>query len=73
MQLASSMPRPTVHVRLTPNATQLLRSSGMSRWARKRHMHCSKTPLLFDDLVGAQQDRSRHVEAERLGGLEVDN
>ena len=34
-------------------------------------MHRSKTTPLFDHLVGAKQDPLRHVEAERLGGLEV--
>ena len=28
---------------------------------------------LFDHLVGGRQDRGRHREAERLGGLQVDN
>src|SRR5260370_17367772 len=27
----------------------------------------------FDDLVGAGEDRWRHTEAERLGGLEIDH
>jgi hypothetical protein len=29
--------------------------------------------LLFDDLVGAGEDRWRHGEAERLGSFEVDD
>jgi hypothetical protein len=31
-----------------------------------------KTASLFDQLVGALLEEQRHVEAERLGGLEVD-
>src|SRR5215467_14440365 len=30
-------------------------------------------PVSFDDLVGAGEDRWRHGEAERLGGVQVDN
>jgi hypothetical protein len=28
---------------------------------------------LFDHLVGAQQDRCRQIDAERLGSLEIDD
>src|SRR5258708_7927651 len=34
---------------------------------------CSKRPRLFDDLVGACEQRERDGDAERLGGLEVDD
>jgi hypothetical protein len=30
-------------------------------------------PVLFDRLVGAQQQRFRYREAERLGGFEIDD
>src|SRR5260370_15140062 len=35
-------------------------------------MHRSKIPL-FDHLVGALLEKPRHVQAERLGSLEVDD
>jgi hypothetical protein len=28
---------------------------------------------LFDHLVGAREQHGRHVEAQRLGGLEIDH
>src|SRR6478736_1148338 len=35
--------------------------------------HNAAQQMLFDHLVGAGEQRWRHVEAERLGGLEVDH
>ena len=35
--------------------------------------HNGSHDRLFDDLVGAQQDRFRQLDANRLGGLEVDD
>jgi hypothetical protein len=32
-----------------------------------------QNPCLFDNLVGALLELHRHVEAKRLGGLEVDH
>ena len=29
--------------------------------------------MLFDHLIGAQQDRGRQLDADRLGGFEVDH
>ena len=36
-------------------------------------MHRSKTGSLFDHFVGADHEGQRHVDAERLGGFEVDD
>src|SRR5712692_896290 len=32
-----------------------------------------RAPSLLDDLIGASEDRLRHGQAERVGGLQVDD
>jgi hypothetical protein len=41
--------------------------------AKRGREQLQQTARLFDDLVGADEQRRRHVEAERLGGLQVDH
>ena len=36
-------------------------------------MHCSKNGSLFDQLVSELLELQRHLEAQRLGGLEIDD
>ncbi len=48
----------------------LLPSSCRGRSLRQR---ASDLASLFDHLVGPGEDRRRHVEAERLGGLKVED
>jgi hypothetical protein len=41
---------------------------------RPRRRRCQRSRAAsFDDFVGADEDRLWHGEAERLGGLEIDN
>src|SRR5271165_3289081 len=52
--------------RIHPDARRLLGSKG--RESRPDAAFAS-----FDDLVGAGEDRLRHGQAERLGGLQIDD
>src|SRR6266567_6889764 len=45
--------------------------SGSLAWVPQDDPNRSFTRRSFDDLVGAGEQRLRHSEAERLGGLEV--
>src|ERR1700732_2720391 len=45
----------------------------MPGWRRTAPARGPTRRVSFDDLVGAGEDRLRHGEAERLGGLEIDH
>jgi len=51
----------------------LLRCRELPVGANRRSLAAQQTAPLFDDLVGAQQDRGRQGQAEKLGGLKIDD
>src|SRR5215470_2221708 len=56
---------------VTTSSPSSVGTNHTSRWStRARSL---SLPALLDHLVGAHQHRSRHSEAQRLGGLEVDD
>jgi hypothetical protein len=55
-----------------PIATELVRPDELTRCAKRRHMHRSRSSL-FDHLVGEGELRWKHFEAERSRGVEVDH
>jgi hypothetical protein len=55
-----------VDVRFTRNANEVLHCREMMRWANNGLMH-QQIASLSDLLVGAGEQRRRHVEAKRLG------
>jgi hypothetical protein len=56
---------------LAPKATVCRQAENLSLSARSRHMQRSKLRSIH--LGGALLEEPRHVEAERFGGLEVDD
>src|SRR5262249_55397492 len=57
-----------INVRFTPKSRHSLPRLACPLCANSRH-----SPSLFDDLVGELQEMHGHIQAQRLGGLEVDN
>jgi hypothetical protein len=56
---------------LPPESGRVALISGRLRCAITGREQSQQDPRLFDHLVGAHEQRRRHVEAERLRGLEV--
>src|SRR5262245_6070474 len=48
-----------------------IRGLAMSRKCQKAKFHCSR--FLFDHLVGAREQRRRHLDAEQLRRLQIDD
>jgi hypothetical protein len=64
---------PTYQVRFTPGSGPKAEIAGLRVRAKSRLMYRSQKALLFDDLVGTQQDRGRSGDPECLGGLEIEH
>jgi hypothetical protein len=56
-----------------PIASELWHRSEMTRRAKSRHSHRSKTERLVDHLISAYQKRFADVEPDSLGSFEIDH
>src|SRR4029077_20431816 len=65
--------RSAVNVRFAPKATELLRCRETSLCAITSCEQMQQVAPLFDDFVGSREQCSRHSEAERFGGLDVEH
>jgi hypothetical protein len=58
--------------RFAPDSGHRSAMTACRRWAKKRHMQCSKN-LLLDHLIGADEDCLRDGQPDGLRGLEVED
>jgi hypothetical protein len=65
--------RGSVNVRFAPKATEVLRCRESTECAITSCEQMQQVAPLFDDFVGSREQCSRHFEAERFGGLDVEH
>jgi hypothetical protein len=63
--------RKTYHLQII--TFRLQRAAGPYRSARRGLMHRSKWVALVDDFIGRNRESHRYVDAQRSGGLEVED
>ena len=65
-------PAPQINVRFTTKSGHCIAPQRMSAMCQKRTYAVQQTVSLFDYVVSELSELHRHIQAERLGGLEVD-
>ena len=65
--------RGSVNVRFAPKATEVLRCRELTLCAITIWKQMQQVAPLFEDFVGSREQCSRHFEAERFGGLDVEH